>query len=362
MEKLACALGCAVSDLSREARGEANDWTLEERRLYTECLEKVVQLVGKEVLNYRGPNADQTHFAGGHGHVSAAIDAYAHDQMMTAVSQIFESYLNNRQWIVNLVFEDAVATLSAFGFTPTDEQKHNAPVAYIDEIDGTTNVKRAVAARLGGGRPKSAVCIALKNHEKSPTIECGAIYAFDEEATFSGFLAGSDHYIATRNDAIIGVNECKSAAGDSKQRVIVTNYSNEGHLSCARLKMAIEKSVNGGKSETYGGCRSSTIDVIDIIRNQYDAYVDCRHLWTRDIDHNSVLRVYDVAGVLPIARGAGLTVVTPDGAPFSLRGLRGDAPMSVIIGRPAVVGEVVTAIAPVLYEIRRLLQTPPDAV
>jgi transcriptional regulator with XRE-family HTH domain/fructose-1,6-bisphosphatase/inositol monophosphatase family enzyme len=352
LEKLAGALECSISDLSRPARRIAPEWSLEERRLYTECLERVVELVGKEVLNYTGPNADQ--FAGGHGHVSAAIDAYAHDQMMTAVSSIFESRLNNRQWIINLVFEDAVATLSAFGFTPTDEQRQNAPVAYIDEIDGTTNVKRAVAARLGGERPKSAVCIALKNHENSAVIECGAIYAFDEGVTFSGFLAGGDHYIALRNDGIIGVNECKDAAGDSKQRIIVANYSNGDHLSCAHLKVAIEEDVFAGKCETYGGCRSSTMDVIDIIRNQYDAYVDCRQLWTRDLDHNSVLRVYDVAGVLPVAKGAGLKVVMPDGADFTLRGLRGDAPMSVIIGRPAVVEQVVSAIAPVLSQVRMI--------
>ena len=158
-----------------------------------------------------------------------------------------------------------------------------------------------------------------------------------------------DEYIATRNGAIIRVGECEQALGDSKHRIVVANYSNCGYGPCGMLMEAVAKSVNRGKCEVYGaGCRSSTIDVIDIIRNQYDAYVDCREMWTTDLRQNSVLRVYDVAAALPIARGAGLKVVKPTGEEFTLKGIGGHDPMSVIIGRPLVVDQIVDAVRPVL--------------
>ena len=347
LERLAKVLGSSAAGLARRPDDSVkHEWTLEQRRTVTEALSAIVRQVAHRVLEYTGPMTDNQQ-SGEHGHASAEIDAHAHREMLAAISQHFDRHLNQRDWVVNLVFEDSSATLSAQGFHPTREQQRDAPVAFIDEIDGTTNVKRTVAATLRGGKPKSAVCIAMKNHEDSGVIECGAIYAFDDDATFAGFLADS-HYIATRNGALVGVRECLHQAGDSKCRIVVPNYSNSGHLYCAQLKNAIEADVAKGKCETYGGCRSSTIDVIDIVRNQYDAYVDCRTLWTTDHGRNSVLRVYDVAGVLPIARGAGLKVVLPNGDDFSLRGVAGDAPISVVIGRPLIVEDVIRAIAPIV--------------
>ena len=65
------------------------------------------------------------------------------------------------------------------------------------------------------------------------------------------------------------------------------------------------------------------------------------------MDDNSVLRMYDIAAVLPIARGAGLKIVRPDGTDLSLN-VQGHAPLSVIIGRPSVVDKIVAGIKRVL--------------
>lgn len=195
------------------------------------------------------------------------------------------------------------------------------------------------------------MCVALKHTRESSDIECGAIYAIDADCVFAAMAAEGD-YIAFREREAIEIGACAEPADDLKDRIIVPCYSNHHRSKCAQLEEAIEAGVNEGRCECYGGCRSSTIDVIDIIRNQYDAYVDCRHLWTTDLEMNSVLRVYDVAAALPIARGAGLKVVTLTGEDLSLAGVDGHDPLDLIIGRPRVVEQIVQAIEPLLGSLQ----------
>ena len=327
-------------------------WLLKQRQAHMEIISAVVRIAGQRIMQFAHQVSDTQDV---HGHSSSTIDAYAQVVMTGTFQEEYEALAKEKglgNWVINLDFEDAAALVGAQGYFPTEREKANAPVAIIDEIDGTTNVKRAVAADVHGNRnPKSAVCIALKRNRSSPDIECGAIYAIDADCVFAG-MAVEASYVANHEGHAIQVGACTQAAGDSKYRVIVPCYSNHHRTACARLEEAIEAKVREGKCECYGGCRSSTIDVIDIIRNQYDAYVDFRQLWTTDLKNNSVLRVYDVAAAMPIARGADLRVATPTGDDFSLADVDGHDPLSVIIGRPQVVEEIVRAIEPLLGSFR----------
>lgn len=331
------------------SEGKDDRWSLRQRQAHMENLRKVVREAGQKIMAFAETVKDTESL---HGHASSTIDSYAQVIMTGSFQEVYErTRVGLDKWFINLDYEDAIASVGAFGFFPSETQKASCPVAIIDEIDGTTNVKRAVAAPwLSAKNPKSAVCVALKRNRASAAIECGAVYAIDEDCVFTG-MAAEGAYIAFRDRACIGVNEAVDVLGDSKWRVIVPCYSNEHRTTRAQLEEAIEGKVNKGQCESYGGCRSSTIDVIDIIRNQYDAYVDCRALWTKDLDKNAVLRVYDVAAVMPIARGAGLSVVTPTGEDFSLANVEGRDPLSVIIGRPSVVQQIVQQIGPFVKKL-----------
>jgi fructose-1,6-bisphosphatase/inositol monophosphatase family enzyme len=317
-----------------------------------ENISKVVRIAGLKIMDFAEQVKDTQEF---HGHSSSTIDAHAEVVMTGTFAEVYERHRRSLgDWAINLEYEDAAAWLAAAGYFPTEEERAAHPVAIIDEIDGTTNVKRAVAAPLLANKnPKSAVCIALKRTRDSSDIECGAIYAIDADCVFAGMRAEKD-YIAFRERELINRDDCVEPVGDGKYRIIVPCYSNRHHAKCAELQEAIESRVNEGMCECYGGCRSSTIDVIDIIRNQYDAYVDCRELWTgeEDLKTNSVLRVYDVAATIPIARGAGLKVVTPRGEEFSSANTNGRDPLSVIIGRPQAVEQVVRAIERLLDSLK----------
>jgi len=325
-------------------------WPITQRQAHMDNISDVVRGAGHKIMEFAQQVKD-THDI--HGHSSSTIDAYAQMVMTSTFQEVYDNPEKGLgHWAINLDYEDAAASLTAQGYFPTQAEIARAPVAIIDEIDGTTNVKRAVAAPLLANKnPKSAVCIALKRNRESPEIECGAIYAIDEDCVFAA-MAAEGAYIAFRDGNAIRVGACLKPVGDARYRIIVPCYSNHHRGSCAQLEEAIEAKVNEGKCECYGGCRSSTIDVIDIIRNQYDAYVDCRQLWTPDLTDHSVLRVYDVGAVMPIARGAGLKVVSPTGAEFSLAGIDGRSPLSVVIGRPQVVEEILAAIEPLLARFR----------
>jgi transcriptional regulator with XRE-family HTH domain/fructose-1,6-bisphosphatase/inositol monophosphatase family enzyme len=351
ISKLAKVLNCRSVDL---LAGDANEHRFEFRlrRAHLLNIQKIVAIVGVDILNFGKSKIADVQLTG-HGHASSTIDHVAKTTMVSAFSDVYESSASILgQWVLRLVFEDGFTIAAAAGYTPTEDEIRTCPFAIIDEIDGTTNAKRAVASHLEFNRPKSAITIALLSNPHSTCIEVGAVYAMDDNVTFSGLYADGG-YAAYRDGRDIEVGSCETHRGDSKLRLIVPCYSNRHHDECARLQTSVEDGVAKGKCETYGGCRSSTMDVIDIIRNQYDAYIDCRALWTtqKELMTNSVLRLYDVAAVLPIAKGADLAVVFPDGRDFSLEGLVSDSPISIVIGRPMAVAEILDAIAPIVKEM-----------
>jgi len=352
INKLAMALNCRPADLLSVGASNRR-FEFRVRRAHLLNIQKIVAAVGGQVVAFdRGKGVADVQLAA-HGHASSTIDHFAKNMMVKEFSEVYESSTAiHGDWVLRLVFEDGFTIAAASGYTPTDDEIRDCPFAIIDEIDGTTNAKRACASHLEFNRPKSATTIALLSNPESTCIEVGAVYAMDDKVTFSGLYADGG-YAAYMNGRDIEVGSCLTHRGDSKLRLITPCYSNRHHDKCALLQSAIESGVAKGKCETYGGCRSSTMDVIDIIRNQYDAYVDCRALWTtkKQLDANSVLRLYDVAAVLPIARGADLSVVFPDGRDFALDGLKSDSPVSIVIGRPPVVAETLDAIAPFVKEL-----------
>lgn len=351
--KIAAALGCEREDLFGDVLDGSQRWPFRTRMIHLRNCEKLVQAVGDEV---KALTEAQDKKNEDHGHQSSSVDEFASNTMTFQLNRIYNlSHL--KDWNMWLQYEDVVAFASADGASATVEDAAFAPVAVIDEIDGTTNTKRACAGHLPFELPKSAVTIAVKHDRMSDIFEVGAIYAMDTRQVFSGIWSEGE-YAAYCDGKLIEVGSCDMPKGDSKMRIIVPCYSNVHYEHSAEIMTAIDSGLAGShdakQSECYGGCRSSTMDIIDILRNLYDAYVDIRADWTleSELRTNSVLRLYDIAAVVPIAQGAGLKVAFSDGRDFSLTGLETDGPVAVVIGRPIIVDEILESIRPIVSRFK----------
>ncbi len=353
--KLATALECEPGDLFEGIGKGEQRWSFRTRRIHLRNCEKLVEAVGEKLATHTEEIRDKE--IGAHGHQSSSLDEYAARTMTAELNRIY-NLSPLVEWSMWLEFEDVRAFASADGAMASAGDAVHAPVAYIDEIDGTTNAKRAGAGHLPFSLPKSAVTIALKHDSNSTVLEVGAVYAMDTRQVFSG-LWSEGGYAAFFDRQLIEVGGCDQQRGDSKTRIIVPCYSNEHYAASAETMTAIDHALlkdDGSKgSECYGGSRSSTMDIIDILRNLYDGYVDLRADWTTDEEmahDNAVLRLYDIAAVVPIAKGAGLAVVFSDGNDFSLKKMPSDAPIGIIIGRPAVVEKILAETTPIVGKFR----------
>ena len=150
-------------------------WSIRERQAHMDNISDVVRISGHKVMEFAQQVKDTRDI---HGHSSSTIDAYAQQAMTNTFQEVYDGSEKEKglgNWAFHLDYEDAAVSLSAQAYFPTESEKARVPVAIIDEIDGTTNVKRAVAAPLLANKnPKSAVCIALKRNRESSEIECGA--------------------------------------------------------------------------------------------------------------------------------------------------------------------------------------------
>ncbi len=121
---------------------------------------------------------------------------------------------------------------------------------------------------------------------------------------------------------------------------MVVGYSNKERMKKALIEENILKFANevGIDVKIYDGSRSSSVDVLNIIKNQFDAYVDPRALFE---DSGAMLYPYDIAGCLPIALGCGLEVFDNYGNPISSRG---NIPLTLVVARKGMKEIIVKAI------------------
>lgn len=212
----------------------------------------------------------------------------------------------------------------------------------MDEIDGSTNTKRAKASMLECV-PNAAVCIALCTGSTLKDLQIGVVFTLDTKEVFSGIRVGDDVFFAFKNKEIIYPEDIEKMRGDSKFRVLVIKYSNEKRIEIAR----IEEALWNVSFKPYEGCRSSTMDIIGVIRNQNDAYIDIRALFPEEC--GAQLQAYDVAAVIPIAKGSGLAVSDVFGNPINLYGETDVIPL--VVSRPEIHDRIIKAIAPIVNEI-----------
>jgi fructose-1,6-bisphosphatase/inositol monophosphatase family enzyme len=243
-------------------------------------------------------------------------------------------------------FEGIIRTeLQPYTKTLIEISEHSQLVLIIDEIDGTTNTKRCLTASLEY-HPLSAVSIALSLTESLDDLVVGAVYTLDRGEVFSAFRICESDFLAFHNHRRIDPEEVIHIKGDSKKRVLVIGYSNSHRLK----KGELEQVLYDQRMKVYEGCRSSGMDIVSLLRNQSDAYIDLRRYWStkdgQNKEREAMLQVYDIAGIVPIAEGCGLKVTDAEGKSWEDYSL--DDTIPLIVSRPGIHADILKTISPLV--------------
>ena len=314
-----------------------NDFSFEEMRRYFFSLQRVAKETGEYILKQKGRNIMDTHDY--KGHESSTIDNAARECLQSSL----ERHLPEFEGVIRFELRPFVKTL-------LELEEHKELSLIIDEIDGTTNTKRCLASSFEY-RPLAAVSIALSLTNSLKDLVSGVIYTLDQGELFSSLRISEKDFLSFRDYRLIDPVSVVSTLGDSKVRVLVIGYSNSHRLEKGELEQTLY--LNGFK--TYEGCRSSGMDIINILRNSADAYIDLRHYWsTKDKkgkETEAMLQVYDVAGVIPIADGCGLKVTDAEGKSWKNYSLNDTIPL--VVSRPRIHKEILSIIRPLVEKWKK---------
>ncbi len=290
----------------------------------------VVKEVGEEILTQRGSNIFDT--ADYKGHESSSIDIFARERVQAALDR----HMPDLEGVVR--FE-----LRPFSKTLIEAKEHQHFVLIIDEIEGTTNTKRCLAAALEY-RPLAIVSLALCTSESLQDLILGTVYTFDQGEVFSALRVSDNNFLVFRNNQIVQPSSVVSTRGDSRKRILVIGYSNSHRIEKGQLEQALYDQ----RLKVYEGCRASGMDIINLLRNGNDAYVDLRHYWSTKSDKGqekeAMLQVYDIAGVIPIAEGCGMKVTDAEGRSWREYNLEDTIPL--VVARPDIHQLILDTIKP----------------
>lgn len=284
---------------------------VKDNEITRERLCAVVKRAGETILSYRGPISD----IGQHdGHELSTVDEFARTVVNNALDQAFPDLDCIRRYELR-----PISIRSYDRESPTRRKNF-----IIDEIDGTTNLKREVANLKPGDtpQPQAATCIAISKGLTLGGVQAAAIFTFDTHDVYS-VVRARDSFFAFKNDVLLRESDYAQALGDTMDRVILVGYSNKNRGEKGRW----ENTLWGENTRVYEGCRASSIDIINIIRGRSDAYIDPRALWGEQ--SGARLQTYDVAAAIPIALGLGFTVSDVYGKSWQRYGLNDAIPLVI---------------------------------
>lgn len=300
----------------------------DEVKAFHHAMTHIVQAVGENLLLSTRIVEDTHDYK---GHESSSLDDVARQLMQ----EYLNKYLEDFEGTVRL-------ELRPYAITLLEKTTHNPLTMIIDEIEGTTNTKRCMASNFDY-RPQALISMALSFSDSLKDLAVGSVYTLDRGEVFSAFKVDA-HFLAFHNNQIIYEDEIVKTKGDSKKRVLVIGYSNSHRLQKGQLEQALYDSG----LKVYEGCRSSGMDVINIIRNSADAYIDLRSFWSAKDDEGhekeAMLQTYDIAGVIPIAEGCGLKVSDAEGNPWRNYELEDQIPL--VVSRPDIYDKIISVVKP----------------
>lgn len=300
------------------------------------ALGEVVREVGTKILNFDGDVQDTRHIR---GHEESTIDRYAYEWMLGSLEDHFSVFREEEQFTGTYLFE-----LHELQDIKEEGDVEGKKLYLIgDEIDGTTNTKRALVSAFDYN-PLAAVSIALCEEVNIGSMIVGVVYDMHNGTVFSGIKA-EESYMAFCDRRLLDPKDFEDKQGDTSTRILVVGYSNRERTKKGEIEQAILKADETKKDfRIYDGSRSTTMDVLSILRNQYDAYVDPRALWEGS---GAMLYPFDVAGVLPVALGCGLEVTDIYGN--TIDGYTGKKePLTMVVARKGLNERIVNAVKPII--------------
>ncbi len=212
------------------------------------------------------------------------------------------------------------------------------PLLLCDAVEGSTNAKRGLATHIK--RPIQAGTLAMIiESEELCMIAASAFYDFSSKQVFSSVRTESGCFLSFIDGQIIAPIWPLETQGDSHSYAIVPGYSHANVEARALIERAL---INVG-IESAGGSRSSAQDLINLLTNQADAYVDLRALFPGSTDsRDETLHTWDVGGLLPVLDSVGFRITDVFGQ--SWQRLRIWDRLAIVVARPAFQPAIINAL------------------
>lgn len=213
------------------------------------------------------------------------------------------------------------------------------PVLICDAVEGSTNTRRGLASRIGRPIFGGTSIMVLENNLMASVI-ASAFYDFASRRVFSSVRGEPGSFFPFVDGGLISWEEVIEARGDSQPYAVVAGYSHNNIL----CRTHVEGSLLKHGIRATGGTRSSAQDLLDIVCNQVDAYVDLRALFPGSTDsQDEVLHIWDVGGLLPVLDGLGFVIV--DHANRSWQDYKLGERFPLVVSRPSIAGAIRAAIS-----------------
>lgn len=221
------------------------------------------------------------------GHQFSTVDDEAAGMMLRLIAEVMRD------------FTGGVVEESKIPRGIVDLSKLKFPCMVCDAVEGSTNAKRGLAATVR--RPILAGTSAvILERDRLDSVAASAFYDFSSGQVFSSVRTEYGCYLSFIDEKIVTDESVTEIRGDSQAYVIVPEYSNDNDAA----REEVVRALNKANFHTIGGTRSSAQDLVNILCNQVDAYVDLRALFPGPTGRrDEVLHFWDVGALLPVLEG-----------------------------------------------------------
>ncbi len=285
----------------------------------TELMLKLCEVVRRTGQFVIGMNPSDVHYT----------QEEAGHQYSTADSQaaiMFRSYLAD----VVGTFPGSVIEEFELGRTSSDKVPI-FPLCVFDAIEGSMSATRGLAARIK--RPLCAGVSALVLEQaRLYSIAASAFYDFMTGSVFSSIRVEAGSFLAFQDGQLIRAETFWHSAQNSTFRpmAVAPCYSHDNVEEQAHIKRAL---LSAGFRVTEG-CESSAQDLLNILSNRAEAYVDLRALFPGGKEQrDEVLKPCDVGGLLPVMDAVGYKITDAFGKNWQNHIIWD--PLSLVLSTPA---------------------------
>lgn len=261
----------------------------ERKRLMLQLIE-VVRGTGKYVLRLKPDRIHDT--VQESGHQFSTVDDEAAGVMLRLIAAEMRD------------FSGGVVEESKIPGGIIDVAKLQFPCVVCDAVEGSTNAKRGLSATVR--RPIFAGTSAVILERPSlDSVVASAFYDFASGLILSSVRTEYGCFESFVDGKVLADENVLNMRGDSQDYVVVPEYSHDN--LAAREEVVRALSEQG--FHTIGGTRSSAQDLVNMLSNQVDAYVDLRAMFPAPKGHrDEVLHFWDVGALLPVLEGFGFTI------------------------------------------------------